>query len=407
MPPPRSAAGIALALSGLGFLSLGLPDAMLGVAWPSMRAGFRLPLDALGPLLVATTVGYVVSSAICGRLLERMSVGALLALSCAVTAASLLGYATAPRFAWVVGLGGLAGLGAGAIDAAINTYVAARHGPRSVSALHLCYGIGAAAGPALLTQLMSAGLTWRAGYASVGAAQLVFAAAFAASLPLWPSPAPAKPRAREATHPRPPGTVLRLPAVRLGMAVFFVYTGIEAAIGAWAYTLLTEARGVPMMAAGGWVSAYWGWLTAGRLASALLVTAPRVDRMLRACLIGLVMGGAWLTLLPGALASGLALGLLGFCAGPIFPALIATTPSRVGEHHGARAIGLQVAAAALGQSLLPGAIGVLSSALGVPAVAPAILGLTVLLLAVYLALARAGGRQTEPASAPSEAFTPA
>ncbi len=386
MPPPRPAAGIALALSGLGFVSLGLPDGMLGVAWPSLRASFSLPQGALGPLLVATTGGYVVSSAMSGRILERINVGALLALSCAVTAASLIGYAAAPRFAWIVGLGALAGLGGGAIDAAINAYVAARHGPRSVSALHLCYGVGAAAGPALLTQLMAAGFAWRAGYAAVGAAQLAFAAVFSASLPLWPAPAPAA----EVGPARASGGALRLPPVWLGMAVFFVYTGVEAAIGAWAYTLLTEARGVSMLAAGAWVSAYWGALTAGRLASALFVPAPRVDRMLRACLLGIALGGAWLALLPGELASGLALGLLGFCAGPVFPALIATTPGRVGEPHAARAIGLQVAAAALGQSLLPGALGALAGARGIAVLAPALLALTLLLLAVSMALLRQG-----------------
>jgi fucose permease len=242
MAKPRFAAGLALALSGLGFLSLGLPDGLLGVAWPSLRASFALPLDALGPLLVAATAGYVASSAMSGHLLERMSVGALLAFSCAATSASLLGYAAAPRFAWIVALGVLAGLGAGAIDAGINAYVATRHGPRSVSALHLCYGAGAATGPLLLTHLMSGGFGWRAGYVAVGAAQLALAALFAASLSIWP-PASARGADPPGAPRRARGHALRLPAVRLGIATFFVYTGIEAAIGAWAYTLLTEARG--------------------------------------------------------------------------------------------------------------------------------------------------------------------
>jgi fucose permease len=406
VPQRGSSARVALALSGLGFLAIGLPDGLLGVAWPSMRASFGLPLHALGPLLVATTAGYVASSAMSGRILAHMSVGALLALSCALTAASLLGYAAAPRFAWIVALGCAAGLGAGAIDSGINGYVATRHGPRSVSALHLCYGVGAAAGPALLTQLLNAGFAWRSGYAAVGAAQLALAAAFAASLRRWP-PAARAPREREGAAPAAPrGGALRVPAVRLGIAAFCVYTGIEAAIGAWAYTLLTEARGVAMMAGGAWVSAYWGSLTVGRLLSAVFVDARRVDRVLRGCVLGLVAGSAWLALDAGALASGLALGWLGLCAGPIFPALIATTPARVGDALTSRAVGFQVAAAALGQALLPGALGAVASGFGIPAVAPALLALAALLLAVFLALVRAGARGVALV-APSHAQTSA
>src|SRR5262249_30603914 len=159
-------------LSALGFAALGLPDGVLGVAWPSMRDSFGLPLDALGALLVATTAGYVVSSAASGWILARIGIGTLLALSCAATALALCGYAWVPSWRAVVALGVLAGLGAGAIDAGINLYAATFHSPRTLSLLHTGYGLGTTLGPAIMTPLVAAGPGWRVGYAVLAAAQL-------------------------------------------------------------------------------------------------------------------------------------------------------------------------------------------------------------------------------------------
>ena len=142
-------------LASLAFVSLGLPDGLLGVAWPSMRADFGLPLDALGVLLAAFTSGYVSASFAGGRLLARLGLGALLAVSCFLTGLSLLGYALAPAWGMVVALALVAGLGAGGIDTGINTYAAERHGPGMLNWLHACYGIGAAGGPAIMTAVLA------------------------------------------------------------------------------------------------------------------------------------------------------------------------------------------------------------------------------------------------------------
>src|SRR5262245_45667173 len=168
-----------VALSFLGFASLGLPDGVLGVAWPSMRRDFGLPLDALGTLLVSTTAGYVTSSFLAGALLRRMSVGLLLALSCLTTGATLLGYAAAPVWAVVVALGASAGLGAGAIDAAINTFAATNFAPRTLHLLHAAYGIGTTAGPLWMTSVLMSGYGWQRGYLAIGAVQLLLALGFA------------------------------------------------------------------------------------------------------------------------------------------------------------------------------------------------------------------------------------
>src|SRR5262245_40951667 len=298
---------VLLALAYVGFVSLGLPDGLLGVAWPEMRAHFALPQGALGALLVAATTGYMSASFAAGWLIQRLRVGGLLALSCAATAVSLLGYATAPAWAIVVAWGLLAGAGAGAIDAGINAYVASRHSARTVNWLHACYGVGAAAGPALMSAVLARGLGWERGYLLVASAQVALAIAFAATYRRWPAAS-----ARPAGDPASAETLratLRLTSVRWGAAAFFVYTGLEAAVGAWSYSLLALSRGFALPVAAFWVSAFWMGLTGGRVLAGALAGAAAPESVLRAALACLALGTAlvWLAPVRGAELGGLAL----------------------------------------------------------------------------------------------------
>jgi fucose permease len=381
----RRASWLLLGLSCVAFVGLGLPDGVLGVAWPSIRAEFGLPLDALGALLVAQTAGYMASSFVSGPLLSRLGLGALLALSCLGTAASLLGYAVAPVYAAMVALGALAGLGAGAIDAALNSHVARRHSARTVSLLHAFYGVGTSAGPALMTSVLMAGLVWQRGYVLVGAAQLALAAAFAATLRLWPA---AETPEGEAVAAAPLRSTLRLRSARLGGATFFLYVGVEALAGAWIFSLLHQSRGVAMGAAGTAVSAYWAGLMLGRLAFALHPRRVSPSGIVGPCIGTAVLASALLALDPGQRIGLGAIGLLGFAFGPIFPALIASTPERAPGSHTANAVGLQIALAALGQSALPAGAGILAAASSLEAVPLALLGATLLLWLCHRALER-------------------
>ena len=380
----RPRAPLLLGLAGLGFVSLGLPDGLLGVAWPSLRAGFGLAQGALGALLLASTTGYVLSSFASGPLLARLGLGALLALSCLATAVSLLGYAVAPVWPALVALGVVAGLGAGAIDAGINGYVATHHSPRALHLLHAGYGLGTTAGPALMTGLLMAGAPWQRGYLVVGASQLALGLAFGATRGLWPA-ASAAPAARAPSAPL--AHTLRRPAVWLGALAFALYTGLEAGAGAWTYTLLSEGRGVALASAGSAVSLYWGALMAGRVAFAFSLAAAPSGRLLGACSAGVALAALALALDLGAAPSFAALALLGFCAGPIFPSLIATTPARFGARHAPNVVGLSVAAAAIGQALLPAALGLGAASLGLEWVPRALLGAALLLLLLSPALA--------------------
>jgi fucose permease len=326
MAQPKSGL-LLLGLTYMSFVSLGLPDGLLGVAWPSIRASFKLPLEALGPLLVLFTAGYLLSSFSSGRLLSYLNVGVLLALSCLATAASLLGYALAPWWWLLVAFGLLSGLGAGAIDAGLNTYAATHFSARAVNWLHACYGVGATSGPVIMASVLAASLPWQWGYGIVGVGQLALALGFGLTHRQWSGPDPAADRSALAPVQAASGwSTLRLPVVWLSMAIFFVYTGLEATTGAWVYSLFPEARAVPTMSAGMWVSVYWGSLTAGRLASGIVVGFIPVRQLLRLCIVGMALGATLLWLHLTSLLSFLGLGLIGLAAAPIFPSLISTTP---------------------------------------------------------------------------------
>jgi len=361
-----------LSLAYLSFVSLGLPDGLNGVAWPSIRAYFNLPLSALGSLLVMFTAGYLVSSFWSGRMMALMSLGSLLALSCLAEAVSLIGYAISPAWWVMLALGAIAGLGAGGIDAGLNTFAATEFSPRHVNWLHACYGVGAATGPIIMTRILAANHPWQRGYAIVGGGQLLLAACFGLTRRSWPPPTDsARLDTRSATRASNSST-LRLPSTWLSIAVFFLYTGIEAAAGVWAYTLFTESRGVAIITAGLWMPVYWVGLTVGRLLGGVALGFVSANRLLRFHVAGMALGAALIWLNATTLLSFLGLGLMGFASASVFPSLIATTPSRLGPMHTSNGIGFQIAAAALGQSFLPAFTGVLAGKLGLEIIGPAL-----------------------------------
>lgn len=390
--PPALRALLLLLLTYIGFISLGLPDGMLGVAWPFMRTEFGLSLDAISAVLVVFTVGYLVSTFSTGWLLGRMNVGMLLVLSGVATAIGLLGYATAPAWGWIVALSMIAGLGAGAIDAGLNTYAATNYSARTMNWLHACYGVGAASGPILLTEIIARGNPWQRGYLWVGVGEVLLAGCFVATLAWWPKTTPAADAAADAA-PALPGTLggaLRLKTVWLGVATFFVYTGAEASVGTWAFTLLTAQYGMLPEEAGRWVGGYWASLTLGRIVAGFVAgyMSPRA----------MVLAGAWTILLGGALVmTGLGTawtiaGILciGFGCAPIFPSLVSTTPSRVPAAYAAHAVGLQMAAATLGISLVPSLVGFLAEKGGLQVISLSWSIASALLLVLLLFLLRSG-----------------
>jgi fucose permease len=216
----------------------------------------------------------------------------------------------------------------------------------------------------------------------------LLAACFAVTRKLWleSNGVFQEPESTSATNASPLST-MRVPVVWLGIAVFFVYTGIEAAAGTWAFSLFTEARGVSMMTAGTWVSIYWGSLTAGRLLSGFVAGFVSAHRLLSGSVVGVVLGATLIWLGGATIVSFLGLGLMGLACAPIFPSMIASTPARVGARHTPNAVGFQIAAAVLGQSLLPALIGLMAQRMGLEIIGAALLISAAVLVGLYVSLA--------------------
>src|SRR6056297_990066 len=351
-----------IALIYIAFISLGLPDGLLGVAWPEMRESFSLPLDALGIILIGSTTGYLLSSFFNGFFIRKVGVAILLALSCLATGLALIGYTLVPVWWLLPLLAVLAGLGAGAIDAGLNTYVEKHFDEGLMQWLHASFGVGVTIGPIIMSNGIKYSDSWRTGYIIVGTAQLLLALIFILTLSLWKDPknqktAGSNKNIKLGKEIKMTQTLTHLPAL-LSILLFFIYTGIEMAIGHWTYTLFTESRGISTALAGFWVSTYWGSFTAGRILAGFLAYKFLSRKIAKnAAFLGL-FGSALIALNLNHWLSLIGLAVTGIAIAPIFPALISSTSYRVGKKHTANTIGMQISAAGLGGALLPGLAGV-------------------------------------------------
>ncbi len=369
-------------LAYVAFVALGMPDGLLGVAWPSIRNSFSIPLDAIGMLLAAAMTGYMTSSFLSGPVITRIGVGRVLAASCAMTGVALIGYTLVPEWWMMVLLGVVAGLGAGAIDAGLNTYVAAHFSEGLMQWLHASWGIGITLGPIIMTMALAIEDSWHMGYRIVGGFQLALAACFVLTLSMWnhdeksvESEAPKK----LTDYKTPMGETLRQPQVWISILLFFMYVGGEAALGTWVYTLLTESRGVDPTMAGFWAGSYWGTFTIGRVVAGLFAKRVGINLLVTGGLTGAILGAALLIWNPSEAVNLLAVALIGFSIAPIFPAMMSGTSTRVGDHFAANTIGMQMAATGLGTALIPGLMGVFARQVSLEVI-------PVMLLAVYAGL---------------------
>ena len=355
-----------LAIAYLSFISLGLPDATIGITWTSVRAVFGLPQSGLGAVLVSAGTGYFISSSFAGQLVRRLGVGSLLALSSALVAIGLVGYALAPIWIFFVSCALLIGAGSGAIDAGLNAYSANHFSAKQINWLHACYGIGITSGSVLMTAILTNTGSWRWGYGAIAVLIGLMATTFGLTRRAWEHrPIAADVPSVSASPLELPAqlpdlkllTTLRQPLVWLQIAVFFIYTGAEVTVGQWSLTFYTEARSIALETAGIWVGLYWGSLTVGRILFGFIVVRLGTERLLRLSTFSVVLGSLLYAIGSPAL-SMVGFALIGFSLAPIFPCLMAQTPKRLGEH-ATNAIGFQVSAAMLGGAIVPSVTGLL------------------------------------------------
>ena len=364
------------------FVAQGIMSGMLGVAWPSIRATFGLSLDALVALLIASTIGYVLGSFLASQLLARIGVGWALLLTNLVSAAGFFGYVLAPGWGVLAAFGLLTGWGAGTTGTVLNIYVASTRTVRTMNWMHASFGVGATIGPLLMTAIVTAGVSWRLGYAigafiHLGLGLLFLTAVRTMTFRGVNHATVEDPLAR----PAPISATLRLPMVWLSILLFLLYTGVESTAGQWTYTWFTESRAASAYVAGAMTSVFWAMLTVGRVVFGAGAARIGVTRLLRLSMIGAVLS-AVLLLLPSLPVGFVAIALMGLSLSAIFPTLTADAPRRVGARHAGNAIGLQTGAASIGLAVLPGLAGVIAARVGLEALGPFLVFAALLMLLV-------------------------
>ena len=365
-----------LAIIYLSFISLGLPDALLGAAWPMVYPQFGVPVSASGIIFITISMGTVVSSLLSDRLTRRFGPGKVTAVSVALTAAALFGFASSHSFwmlwAWAIPYG----LGAGGVDAALNNYVALHYESHHMSWLHCMWGIGASVGPYIMGAVLAGGSVWNAGYLVVGLIQTALVAVLFFSLPLWKGAGHS-----EETAPSKPltiGQIVAIPGALEILIAFFCYCALEQTAGLWASSYLVLNRGLDETAAAGFAGLFYLGITAGRFFNGFLAMKLPDTALIRMGL-GIIGIGGVLLLIPGNSFFALAgLVILGLGCAPIYPCIIHSTPDHFGAENSQALIGVQMASAYIGNILMPPLFGLIANHLGIalfPAYLLAILAL--------------------------------
>jgi fucose permease len=369
------------AVAFCGFVLLGLPTGMLGIAWPSMRAALDAPLAGLGVLLAAMTVTEFGSSGLSGFVRERSGTIALLLVPTVLAAGGLILFALAASWLAMIAAAAILGAGLGLLDAAVNMEAALRRGVRFMGALHASWAIGATLGPVLIGATLVASGSWRLGYAVAALAfvalaiAMYFGRADVASAPEQENAPVASERALRATI--------------AGAALLFVYVGIELGAGQWSFTRLTADGALTDALAGLAVFLYWSALAAGRVGLALFGDRIGAQRLFDLSVGGALASAVAFWLLPPTGAALVALPCIGASLSVFVPLLLYLTPRRVGRAAAPRAIGYQVAAGMIGGAVLPAGIGVVMQSIGVGALGLCLSALAVALAGLHLAIRRA------------------
>ena len=366
----------------LAFISLGLPDSLLGSAWPSMYPLLGVPVSYAGILSMIISFGTIVSSLNSDRLTRALGAGRVTAISVGMTAAALFGFSISTQF-WMLCLWAVPyGLGAGSVDVALNNYVALHYESRHMSWLHCMWGIGTMVSPMVMGRVLAGGGPWTAGYRYIALFQIALTAVLFLSLPLWQKRTDETAEGGTAPQALSLGQVFRLPGAKEVMLCFFCYCALETTAGLWASSYLTLTRGVAADTAASFASLFYIGITAGRAACGFLTLKLSDTQMIRLGQGVLAVGVAAL-LVPGPQLLALAgLVLVGVGCAPIYPSIIHATPDHFGADRSQAVIGIQMASAYVGNLVMPPLFGLLANNI-TPALFPFYL-LALLVLMVFM-----------------------
>ena len=359
-----------IAVIYISFISLGLPDALLGSAWPTIYGQFNVPVSYAGIVSLIISAGTVVSSLMSDRLTHKLGPGKVTAISVAMTAVALLGFSCSSSF-WMLCLWAIPyGLGAGSVDASLNNYVALHYSSRHMSWLHCMWGIGASAGPYVMGYVLGGGQHWGMGYRYIGIMQVVLSAVLFLSLPLWKSRTDTKEAAAcvssgQESKPLSLLQVVKIPGAKEVMITFFCYCALEQTSGLWASSYLVLYKGIDSETAAFYASLFFIGITAGRAISGFVTMKLNDTQMIRLGL-SIIAVGIIAMLLPGSDTIALVgLIIIGLGCAPIYPCIIHSTPAHFGAEKSHALIGVQMASAYIGNCLMPPLFGLIANHISV------------------------------------------
>lgn len=355
----------------LAFISLGLPDSLLGSAWPVMRGDLNASLGTAGVLSMIIASGTIISSLASGAVLQRFGTGKVALISCLMTAVALLGFAWSPSLIWLIICAIPLGLGAGSVDAGLNSYVAAHYKAHHMSWLHCFWGVGATLGPIIMASYISGQNLWRQGYLTVALIQFSLVVILFFSLPLWDkvaksSIAKQKEGEIESEEQEKDGSTMRvkpwkIKGVKLAMITFLFYSGIEASVGLWGSSFLVNIKDLPAATAAQWVSFFFIGITVGRMLTGFITFVVNNKRLIRYGQFTALLGTILLVLPLPAIVSLIGFVIIGLGLAPIFPCMLHETPARFGKTSAQSIMGFQMAAAYTGSTLIPPSLGLLAT----------------------------------------------
>jgi len=367
-----------LAIIYISFISLGLPDSLLGSAWPVMRLDFGAPLSYAGIVTMIIAGGTIISSLLSDRLNKKLGTGLVTSISVSLTAIALLGFSFSDRFFALCLFAIPYGLGAGAVDAALNNYVALHYSSRHMSWLHCFWGVGASISPYIMSAALALTHEWQNGYRYVSIIQIVLSLFLFLSLPVWK-----KENKVEASEKRPPlplGKVLKIRNVVYVLFAFFAYCALESTCGLWASSYLVESRNVGKETAAMFGSLFYLGITVGRFISGFVADRVGDKKMIRigtyVVIVGIVMV---LIPLPTNIPALAGLVIIGLGCAPIYPSIIHSTPKNFGKENSQAIVGVQMASAYLGSTFIPPIFGLIANNINIGWY-PVFLGLFALLL---------------------------
>ncbi|MGO4498314.1 sugar MFS transporter [Paenibacillus sp. 2RAB27] len=358
----------------LAFVSLGLPDSLLGSAWPVMWQDIGTSMGAAGIVSMTIAAGTIVSSLASGAIVKRLGTGKVTLISCLLTAGALLGFSISPSMLWLIIFAIPLGLGGGSVDAALNHYVAENYKAHHMNWLHCFWGVGATMGPIVMSGYIGDNGFWRGGYVAVSIVQFSLVVILFVTLPLWNrvaakrkeerlrmSETTNKPELEPVDSSLTKVNILQIKGVKPTLIAFLFYCGVEMTIGLWGASYLVGPLEISAESAARWISLYYAGITLGRLITGFIALEVSNRVLIRYGQIVTIVGGIFLLLPLSGTFSLIGIILIGLGLAPIYPGLLHETPARFGRDNSAKLMGYQMAVAYTGTTFLPPMFGLIAS----------------------------------------------